>query len=141
VTTAEGGIPQITIADLGMPAYAPVDQGGFYHFDLFHITKKGDIQFSIEPVLQSIEVTAPSATLARGASATLSAAGKAVGGDNLPDITLPIADPASHVWASDNPSVVSVDPVSGKVTARGAGTATVSVTSGGVTGSIKLTVS
>jgi exopolysaccharide biosynthesis protein len=140
VTTAEGGIPQITIADLGMPAYAPADEGGFYHFSLFHVTKDGDFQFSVEPVLESIEVTAPSETLATGASMTLTAAGKAVGGDNLPGITVPISDPASHVWTSSEPKVASVDPVSGKVTAHSRGTVTVSVSSGGVTGSVNLTV-
>jgi hypothetical protein len=68
-----------------MPAYAPADEGGFYHFGLFHVTKDDDFQFSIEPVLESIDVTAP-------------------------------------------------------VTGHRHGTMTVSVTSGGTTGSVKLTV-
>jgi hypothetical protein len=140
VTTAEGGVPQLTLADLGMPAYAPADQGGFSNFGLFHVTRDGDFQFSVEPVLQSIEVAAPSPTLAKGATETVVAVGKEVGGDNLPDVTMPIADPASHVWSSDDPSVASVDPVTGVVTGRRRGTATVSVTSGGITGSVKLTV-
>jgi hypothetical protein len=128
VSTQEGGIPQFTVADLGMPAYAPADQGGFYHFGLFHVTKDGDFQFSVEPALDSIAVTAPSEPIAEGTSVTLTAVGDQVGGDNLPDVTMPIADPASHVWTSDQPQIASVDPVSGKVTAHRPGTVTVSAT-------------
>ncbi|MEU6204246.1 phosphodiester glycosidase family protein [Micromonospora musae] len=140
VSVAEGGIPQFAFADLGMPAYAPSEQGGFYNFGLFHITAKGDFEFSVEPLLASIAVTAPATTLSTGATATLSAVGTQIGGDNLPDVTMPIADPASHVWSSDNPKIVKVDAVTGKVTAGRPGTATVSVTSGGVTGKVTLTV-
>ena len=53
---------------------------------------------------------------------------------------MPIADPASHVWSSSNTKVASVDTVTGRVTAHRPGTVTVSVTSGGVTGSTQLTV-
>jgi exopolysaccharide biosynthesis protein len=140
VTTAEGGIPQLTFADLGMPAYAPADQGGFYHYGLLHIGADGGLQFSVEPALASIAVTAPATTLVPGAHLTLSATGTQVPGDNLAPLTMPIADPASHVWASSDTRVASVDPVSGVLSAHGAGAVTVSVTSGGVTGSIQLTV-
>ncbi|QYN24568.1 phosphodiester glycosidase family protein [Amycolatopsis sp. DSM 110486] len=136
---AAGGIPQLTIADLGMPAYAPSDEGGIYHFVLLH-TARGDVQFSVEPVLSSIAVTVPAASLRVGASVSASATGAEVGGDNLPTATMPIADPASHVWSSSDTRVASVDAVTGKVTARRAGTVTISVTSGGVTGSAQLTV-
>jgi exopolysaccharide biosynthesis protein len=135
------GIPQITIADLGMPAYAPSDEGGFYHFGLLHAAPNGDLQFTVEPVLSSISVTAPAATLVAGKSETITATGTNVGGDNQPALTLPIADPASHVWSSSNPKIASVDPDSGVVTARQPGTVTISVASGGVTGSVTLTVS
>jgi exopolysaccharide biosynthesis protein len=134
------GIPQLTFADLGVPAYAPSDQGGFYHFGLLHAAPNGDLQFTVEPVLSSISVTVPSATLAAGATETITATGTNVGGDNQPTLTLPIADPASHVWSSSDPKVVTVDPRTGVVTARHAGTATISVESGGVTGSTTLTV-
>jgi hypothetical protein len=53
------GIPQFTFADLGMPPYAPSNEGGFYHFGLLHVTPGGDLQFTVEPVLSSISVTAP----------------------------------------------------------------------------------
>lgn len=140
VSTDQGGIPQFTFADLGMPAYAPSDQGGFYHFGLFHIGDDGRMQFSVEPVLTSIDVAAPATTLSRGEKVSLTATGSQVGGDNLADVTLPIADPASHVWASSDTRVVSVDRSTGRVTARDHGSATVSVTSGGITGKVLLTV-
>ena len=140
VTASQGGVPQLTFADLGMEPYAPADQGGFYNFGLLHVAQNGDIRFSVEPVLSAVHVTAPSAMLARGGKETLTASGDEVGGDNLPDVSMPIADPASHVWSSDNPKAASVDPVSGVVTAHRPGTATVTGTSGGVGGSVELTV-
>jgi hypothetical protein len=133
------GVPQLTFADLGMPAYASADKGGFYHFGLIHVTPSGAFRFTVEPVLASIAVTGP-ASLTAGAKASLAATGTAVGGDNLPPLTMPIADPASHVWSSSDPRVLSVDRVTGAVTARRPGTATVSVVSGGVTGRLTVTV-
>jgi exopolysaccharide biosynthesis protein len=140
VSTSEGGIPQLTFADLGMPAYAPADQGGFYHYGLLRIGSDGGLQFSVEPALTSIAVTAPSQTLVRGRQLTLTATGTQTGGDNLAPLTMPIANPASHVWSSDDTRVASVDRVTGVVTAHRAGTVNVSVSSGGVTGSVRLTV-
>ncbi|HEX4221027.1 MAG TPA: phosphodiester glycosidase family protein [Pseudonocardiaceae bacterium] len=139
--TAHGGIPQLTIADLGMPAYAPSNQGGFYNFGLIHVSANGDFQFTVEPALASIAVTAPNPTLSVGGTETLAALGTQTSGDNLPVVTVPIADPASHVWSSSDPRVVSVDARTGAITARHAGTATISVRSGGVTGSVTVTVS
>jgi exopolysaccharide biosynthesis protein len=140
VTTAQGGVPQLTFADLGMPAYAPADQGGIYHFGLIRVGSDGDLQFTVEPALASIAVTAPSAALAEGDQVTLTATGTQTGGDNIPGLTIPIADPASHVWSSDNTDVATVDRTTGQVTAHRAGTVTITVTSGGVTGSIQLTI-
>ena len=139
-TDAAHGIPQLTIADLGMPPYATPDEGGFYNFSLLHFVPDGSLQFSVEPVLASIAVDGPS-SLAVGASATLTATGTAVEGDNLPVLTLPIADPASHAWTSSDPRVARVDARSGKVTARHQGTATITVTSGGITATATITVS
>ncbi|HEX6448395.1 MAG TPA: phosphodiester glycosidase family protein [Trebonia sp.] len=135
------GIPQLTVADLGVTAYAPSDEGGFYNFGLLHTAPNGDLQFTVEPVVSSISVTAPSDTLTVGKSETVTATGTNVGGDDEPALTLPIADPASHVWSSSDPQVASVDENSGVVTAHHAGTVTISVESGGVTGSVTLTVS
>jgi uncharacterized protein YjdB len=58
-----------------------------------------------------------------------------------PVVTVPIADPASHVWSSNDPRVVSVDARTGAITARNSGSATIWVRGGGVTGSVALTVS
>jgi exopolysaccharide biosynthesis protein len=140
VTTAQGGIPQLTFADLGMPAYAPADQGGFYHYGLIRIGTDGDLQFSVEPALASITVQAPAAPVAAGHRVTLTATGDQTAGDNIAPLTIPIADPASHVWTSSNPRVASVDRATGVLTAHRHGTVTVTVTSGGVKGSTQVTV-
>ena len=139
--TAHGGIPQLTIADLGMPAYAPSSQGGFYNFGLIHVTSGGEFQFTVEPALASIAVTAAQQALSVGGTETLAALGTQTSGDNLPVVTVPIADPASHVWSSSDSRVVSVDARTGAITARHTGSATISVRSGGVTGSITIAVS
>jgi Phosphodiester glycosidase/Bacterial Ig-like domain (group 2) len=137
--TPSGGIPQLTVADLGTPAGAPADQGGFYNFALLHVTSGGGLQFTVEPVLASVSVAAPG-PLSPGKSETVTATGTTVGGDNYPAITMPVADPASHVWASGDPHVATVNPVTGQVTAHHPGQATISVTCGGVTASSTLTV-
>ena len=100
----------------------------------------GDLQFSVEPVLSSIAVAAAPA-LTVGGHAQLTATSTAVGGDNLPPLLVPIADPASHVWSSADPRVATVDSRTGVVTAHRPGTAVVSVTSGGVTAGTSVTVS
>lgn len=140
VTVAQGGIPQFSVADLGMPAYAPADQGGFYHFGLFRIGPSGTVSFTVEPVLSAIAVTARQAVLPAGTTEPLTAVGTEVSGDNLPTATMPIADPAAHVWSSGDPRIASVDPVTGVLSGHRPGTVTVSVTSGGVTGSTTVTV-
>jgi uncharacterized protein YjdB len=94
----------------------------------------------VEPVLASIAIAAPGA-LTVGQKETLTATGTTVGGDNDPAITMPVADPASHAWSSSDAKVASVDAVSGVVTAHRPGTATISVTSGGVTAAVTMTVS
>ncbi|MDX2708964.1 phosphodiester glycosidase family protein [Streptomyces sp. PA03-6a] len=140
VTTDEGGIPQFTFADLGMPAYAPADQGGIYHFGLVRIGDDGNLQYTVEPALASIEVTGPKDPIARGDRVALTATGDQIAGDNIAPLTIPIADPASHVWTSGNPKVASVDPSTGALTAHRSGTATITVTSGGVTGTTQVAV-
>ncbi|MFI8185379.1 phosphodiester glycosidase family protein [Actinacidiphila glaucinigra] len=140
VGTEQGGIPQFTFADLGMPAYAPADQGGIYHFGLVRIGDDGHLQYTVEPALASIKVTGPKDPIARGDRVDLTATGDQIAGDNIAPLTIPIADPASHVWTSSNPKVASVDPSTGALTAHRSGTATVTVTSGGVTGTAQVTV-
>lgn len=139
-TVEQGGIPQLTFADLGMPAYAPADQGGFYHFGLIRIGDDGDLQFSVEPALASLTVKGPEDPIDKGDRVSLTASGDMIAGDNLAPLTIPIADPASHVWSSSNPEVASVDPSTGLLTAHRAGNATVTVTSGGVTGDAQVVV-
>jgi uncharacterized protein YjdB len=136
VGVADGGIPQFTFADLGSASVAPANEGGFAQFGLIRIGTTGGIQFAVQPVLSAITVTATATTLSAGSSAALTATGTEIGGGSMP-----IADPASHVWSSSNARIASVDPVNGKVTAHRPGTVTVSVTSGGVTDGEQLTVS
>jgi uncharacterized protein YjdB len=53
---------------------------------------------------------------------------------------MPVADPASHVWASSDPHVATVNPVTGVATAHHPGQASISVTCGGITAAHTLTV-
>jgi hypothetical protein len=134
------GLPNFDVADAGVPAYAPVNQGGFYNYVLFHVLPDGTVQFAIQPVLRSIAVTAPQPSITPGSSEQLSATGTTPTGDNLAALQVPIADPASHQWSSSDPRVASVDPGTGRLVARSPGTATISVRSGGVAGSVTVTV-
>jgi hypothetical protein len=135
-----GGLPNFTVADAGVPAYAPANQGGFYNYALFHVLPDGAVQFAVQPLLSGIAVTAPQPSLAVGAAEQLSATGTTPTGDDLTALQVPIANPASHLWSSSNPQVAAVDPQTGRVTARSPGTAVISVLSGGLTGSITVTV-
>jgi exopolysaccharide biosynthesis protein/uncharacterized protein YjdB len=140
VSTQAGGVPQFTVADLGMPAYATADKGGFEHFGLFHVTANGDIEFSVEGIFTAVSVSAPQPSLAAGGHETLSATGTQVAGDNFTPPPVPIADPVSHVWSTSDAKVATVDARTGVVTAHRPGTVTVTVTAGGVTGEQTVTV-
>jgi Bacterial Ig-like domain (group 2) len=135
-----GGLPNFTVADAGVPAYAAADQGGFYHYALFHVTPDGTIQFAFQPVLDNIAVTAPLPSLTPGARERLAATGTTPAGDDLAPLHVPVTNPASHQWSSSDPGVAAVDPSTGNVLARSPGTATISVLSGGVTGTVTVTV-
>lgn len=131
----QGGIPQFTFADLGGTSVAPAAEGGFAHFGLIRIAENGSLEFAVEPLLTAIMVAAPATSVAVGSITTLTATAAEVGGS-----AMPIADPASHVWSSSDSRIASIDPVTGRLTARRSGTVTVSVTSGGVVGSATVTV-
>jgi hypothetical protein len=134
------GLPNFDVSDAGVEPYAPTDQGGFYNYVLFHILPDGTVEFAVQPVLASIAVTAPQPTLASGGTEQLTATGTTPAGDDLPALQVPVADPASHQWASSDPRVASVNPRTGLLTARAPGTATITVNSGGITGSVTVTV-
>ena len=91
-------------------------------------------------MLASIAVTAPEPTLTIGAHEQLTATGTTPTGDNLAALQVPIASPASRAWASSDPRVAMVDPSTGQLSARSPGTATITVLSGGVTGTVTVTV-
>jgi hypothetical protein len=135
-----GGIPNFTVADAGVPAYAPPDQGGFYNYALFHVLPNGTVQFAVQPVLASITMSVPRSALAVGEKETLGATGTSPTGNNLPPVEVPIQNPASHYWTSSAPKVASVDTVTGVVTAHRPGTVTITVTSDGISASADLTV-
>jgi exopolysaccharide biosynthesis protein len=139
-TPDPNGLPNFTVADAGVQAYATADQGGFYNYALFHILPDGTIQFAFQPVLDSIAVTAPQPSLSIGAREQLTATGATPTGDDLAALQVPIADPASHLWSSSDPQVAEVNPSTGQVLAHSPGTATISVLSGGVTGTVTVTV-
>jgi uncharacterized protein YjdB len=134
------GLPNFDVSDAGVTPYAPTDQGGFYNYVLFHVLPDGTVQFAVQPVLANIAVTAPQPTLAAGATEQLTATGTTPTGDDLSALQVPIADPASHLWSSSDPRVAGVNPNTGQVVAHSPGTATISVVSGGVTGSVTITV-
>jgi hypothetical protein len=135
------GLPNFDVADAGVTPYAPTDQGGFYNYVLFHVLPSGDVEFAVQPVLASIAVTAPQASVAAGTHEQLSATGTTPTGDDLSALQVPIADPASHQWSSSNPRIAEVNPETGELDARAPGTVTITVVSGGVTGTITITVS
>jgi exopolysaccharide biosynthesis protein len=134
------GLPNFDVSDSGVKPYAPTSQGGFFNYVLFHISPAGTVQFAVQPVLASIAVSAPAASLAPGAQEQLSATGTTPAGDTLAALQVPIADPASHLWSSSNSRVATVDPQTGELSAHSAGTATISVVSGGITGTVTITV-
>ena len=134
------GLPNFDVADAGVTPYAPTSQGGFYNYVLFHVLPDGTVRFSVQPVLASIAVTASRPSLAAGAHEQLSATGTTPTGDNLTALQVPIADPASHQWSSSEPRVAAVNPATGMLYARSPGTTTISVLSGGVTGTVTITV-
>jgi hypothetical protein len=139
-TADPAGLPNFTVADAGAVPYATPDQGGFYNYALFHILPDGTIQFAFQPVLASIAVTAPQSALKPGNQERLTATGTTPAGDDLAPLAVPIADPASHEWSSSDPRVAVVDPSTGQLRARSPGTATITVLSGGVTGTVTVTV-
>lgn len=139
-TESPDGVPNFVVADLGATPYAPVDQGGFYNYGLFDILPDGTVQFAVQPLLASVAVTVPAASLAPGATEQLSAVGTSLTGTDAAALQVPIADPVSRHWTSSDPQVASVDPATGAVTAHSAGTVTVTVTAGGVSGTSSFTV-
>jgi len=136
------GLPNFVVADAGASAagYTPVDQGGFYNYALFHILPNGDVQFAIQPVLDSIAITTPQASLSAGGTEQLTATGTTPTGNDLDPLQVPIADPASHLWSSSDKQVATVDPSTGMLTAVKPGTATITVEAGGVTATTTVTV-
>jgi uncharacterized protein YjdB len=139
-TPAPGGLPNFTVADAGVPADAAAGQGGFYNYALFHVAPDGTIQFAFQPVLHDIAVTVPRPSLAPGTRERLTATGTTPAGDDLAPLRVPITNPASHQWSSSAPGIAAVDPSTGNVLARSPGTATIRVLSGGVTGTVTVTV-
>lgn len=139
-TESPDGIPNFVVADLGAPPYAPEDQGGFSNYGLFNVLPDGSVQFAVQPLLASITVTAPTGQLARGATEQLTAVGTSLAGTDAPALQVPIADPVSRHWTSSDPRIASVDPSSGVVTAHCAGSATLTLTAGGISGTASITV-
>jgi uncharacterized protein YjdB len=141
-TASPDGVPNFVVADLGATPYAPVDQGGFYNYGLFDVQPDGTVQFAVQPLLTSVAVSVPQAgsALPVGATQKLTATGTSLTGNDAPALQVPIRDPASRHWESSDPAVASVDPDSGAVTAHSPGSVTITVTTGGVSGSTSITV-
>jgi hypothetical protein len=134
------GLPNFDVSDAGVTPYAPTNQGGFYNYVLFHVLSDGTVEFAVQPVLASIAVAAPQPSLTVGTTEQLAATGTTPTGDDLSALQVPIADPASHQWSSSDPRIAAVNPQTGELYARSPGTTTITVTSGGVTGTVTITV-
>jgi exopolysaccharide biosynthesis protein len=145
-TESADGVPNFVVADLGATPYAPVDQGGFSNYGLFNVLPDGTVQFAVQPLLTSIAVTAPARasdstpSLAVGGTEQLTATGTSLTGTDATALQVPITDPVSRHWASSDPRIASVDAATGVVTAHSAGTVTVTVTAGSVSGTTSITV-
>lgn len=133
------GIPNFVVADAGSPPYATTDEGGLYHYALFHVLPDGTVQFAVQPLLTSVAVRTPS-PLSVGAALTLTATGISVTGTDSPALSVPIADPVSRAWSTSDPSVATVDRSTGRVHAVAPGSATITVTAGAVSGQATVTV-
>ncbi|SRR5216683_4905221 len=93
-------------------------------------------------VLRRVTMTTVAAGVAIGvAGVQLAAVGTTPTGDDLTALQIPVADPASHLWSSSDPRIAAVDPATGRLVARAPGSVTVSVLSGGITGSVTVMVS
>ena len=134
------GLPNFDVSDAGVTPYAPTNQGGFYNYVLFHVLSDGTVEFAVQPVLASIAVTTSQPSLTVGTTEQLAATGTTPTGDDLSALQVPIADPASHQWSSSDPRIAAVNPQTGELYARSPGTTTITVTSGGVTGTVTITV-
>ncbi|MDI5962606.1 phosphodiester glycosidase family protein [Streptantibioticus silvisoli] len=128
---AAGGVAQLTL-----PSLAPAAGGdGLSAVVLLHVSPRGTVGLTVEPVLSAITVTAPRTALTVGGhAAAVATGGQVTGGD------VPLADPVAHVWSSGNPRVARVDPVTGRITARRPGRAVVTVAAGGLTGGATVSV-
>jgi hypothetical protein len=138
--SAPNGLPNFDVSDAGVTPYAAPNQGGFYNYVLFHFLPDGTIQFAVQPVFASIAITAPETSLAAGTTEQLTATGTTPAGDTVASFRVPVANPASHQWSSSDPEVAAVNPQTGELYGRSPGTATIIVLSGGVTGTVTVTV-
>lgn len=136
------GIPQLTLADLGVRPAAPATRGGAPHLGLLHIDALG-VQLDVEPILSVVAPGLPagvSGGLVTGQVVPLTGRAVTVGGTGMAPQTIAVGDPFAHLWTSSDPAVVTVDPVSGIATAGAPGTAVITLSSGGRSGTLSLTV-
>lgn len=136
------GIPQLTLADLGVRPAVPAIRGGAPHLGLLHVDALG-VQLDVEPLLSLVSAGLPagvSGALVTGQVIPLTGRAVTVGGLGMAPQTIAVGDPFAHLWTSSDPAVVAVDPVSGIATAGAAGVAEITLSSGGVAGTLTLTV-
>jgi hypothetical protein len=124
-------IPNVTLAMNGWPIYIDLWACGTAG------TSLGNSQIAVltvvaAPVLQSIVVTPPTATIGIGEMQAFVATGTYSGGSTR-DVS------SSATWASDTPTVATVI-AGGVATGVAMGTAKISATMGGIAGSTMLTV-
>jgi uncharacterized protein YjdB len=82
------------------------------------------------PVIATVTVSPSAPFMGIGTQQTLTATAKAGSGTTITD--------AVFAWTSSNPAVATVDPATGVVTVVGAGTATITATASGISGTAAL---
>jgi hypothetical protein len=119
----------------GLDAIA--SNGGWYHRLHVAVDASGTATINVIPLLESIAVTPDTISLLGGDAGSLSAAGNFFT-STAPDITLPIADPFARAWTSSDPAIAEV--VDGALQSWIPGSATITVASGGASGTARVTV-
>lgn len=133
------GVSYIISGGAGAVLYAPVDQGGFYHYMEIHV-KGPKIWERVVPVLASITIyprVPPVDTLSVvvGEHLRFVARGKDPTGR-----TFPIESPMDRMWSSSHPQVGTISPFTGVFQTLSAGTTEVRMTSGLKSGTITVRV-